>query len=413
MASTYSTSLRVELQTTGENRSTWGTKNNGTVNHLEDGIAGYDSIALSDGNYSLSTANGSDDEARMHMLNFTGTLTAVRTITIPSVSKSYILRNSTTGGYNLTISAGGTTATVTNGNWAHIWTDGTDCYASSPSTYDSANVAITGGSITGITDLAIADGGTAASTASAARSNLGAQAQDDILDDLSGLTQAADKLPYFSGATSMATTDITSFARTLLDDSSASTARSTLAALGTADVLDEDDMSSNSATQPPSQQSVKQFIMDVVYPVGSIFCSVSATNPGTYFGGTWVAYAAGRVLVGVGSNGESTWTEGETQGSETHTLTTGEMPSHTHGAGSYAADTDGSHNHSYYSANEAAGGGTKNTSVGVTNADNTHNTSSGGAHTHPVSGTSASAGSGSAHNNLQPSIGVYIWRRTV
>lgn len=52
------------------------------------------------------------------------------------------------------------------------------------------SVSITGGSITGITDLAVADGGTGASDAAGARSNLGAQAQNDLLDDISGLTIA-------------------------------------------------------------------------------------------------------------------------------------------------------------------------------------------------------------------------------
>lgn len=57
-------------------------------------------------------------------------------------------------------------------------------------TQASDSVSITGGSITGITDLAVADGGTGASDAAGARSNLGAQAQNDLLDDISGLTIA-------------------------------------------------------------------------------------------------------------------------------------------------------------------------------------------------------------------------------
>lgn len=83
-------------------------------------------------------------------------------------------------------------------------------------------------------DLPIAEGGTAASTAADARTNLGlaigtdVQAHGDILDDLSGLTQATDKLPYFDSATTAATTDLSSFGRSLIDDADAAAARTTL-----------------------------------------------------------------------------------------------------------------------------------------------------------------------------------------
>ena len=70
--------------------------------------------------------------------------------------------------------------------------------------------------------------------ATAARTTLGAQVQNDILDDLAGLTQATDKLPYFSSATAMATTDLTTAGRAILDDASASDQRTTLGlAIGT------------------------------------------------------------------------------------------------------------------------------------------------------------------------------------
>ena len=85
-----------------------------------------------------------------------------------------------------------------------------------------------------IRDSAVADGGTAATSASSARTNLGVaigsdvQAYNAILADLAGLTQATDKLPYFSSSSAAATTTLSSYGRSLIDDTSASAARTTL-----------------------------------------------------------------------------------------------------------------------------------------------------------------------------------------
>ena len=157
MASTYSTSLRIQLIGTGDQAGIWGTTTNtnlGTL--LEQAITGVRSIALSGTTYTLSNLNGLSDESRNAVLVFTGTLSANCTVTAPSVNKTYIVKNSTSGGYNVIMSSGGTTVSVAPGITSLMYCDGTNF--NSAITYDQSNVAITGGTINGVTIGAITPG---------------------------------------------------------------------------------------------------------------------------------------------------------------------------------------------------------------------------------------------------------------
>jgi hypothetical protein len=124
MPSSYSASLRVELQFTGENLNLWGDKLNAGLSRLDSAIAGWTAVALT-ADYTLTVANGSADEARSAMLKFTGT--GAFTVTIPSVSKQYTIWNACTGALTITTGAGATVVLQT-GDKRVVFSEGTAVY---------------------------------------------------------------------------------------------------------------------------------------------------------------------------------------------------------------------------------------------------------------------------------------------
>ncbi len=141
-------------------------------------------------------------------------------------------------------------------------------------------------------------------------------------------------------------------------------------------------------------------IFDLIYPVGSIYLSIKNINPGNLFGGTWVGWGQGRVPVGVASSGTFNYSE-KTGGSETHTLTTSQMPSHEgHIPGSsYCWGNAGEDTYfaNLYSNAFSQYGRDR---PWVLRAGN------------EVCLRSNYIGGGNAHNNLQPYITCYMWKRT-
>ena len=117
MASTY-TPLGVELQATGENAGTWGTKTNTNLQIIEQISGGFTQQAVSDsGDTTLSVTDGGTGATLSHrMIEFTGSLTSGRNVTIPlDVQTFYFLKNSTSGSQNVTfkyVSGSGDTVAV-------------------------------------------------------------------------------------------------------------------------------------------------------------------------------------------------------------------------------------------------------------------------------------------------------------
>ena len=175
------------------------------------------------------------------------------------------------------------------------------------------------------------------------------------------------------------------------------------------------------------QRSVKD-IIDIIYPVGSVYTTTGTQNPNQMWAGTtWERYAAGRVLMGAGTyieNGVTyTYTNGATGGEVKHPLTVDEMPSHSH---SFAFGTTNiSFSFSIRSQSKDAANVLAGTNTTVARRE--HNSgyavepsSAGSWYRDELSfnknitptGTMGSTGGNGLHENRQPYTVVNFWRRT-
>lgn len=188
--STYSPSLRIELITTGDQAGTWGVTTNTNLGTLiESAVAGYVSVSITSANQALTALNGVADESRNMSIALTTTTTAAFNVYAPPAEKTYVLYNAslyTATIYNSTVlgntTAAGAGVAIPAGRTVTVWSDGTN-FAFQNNHLSSLTLA---------TDLAVTEGGTGASTASGARTNLGAAASgaNSDITSLSGLTTA-------------------------------------------------------------------------------------------------------------------------------------------------------------------------------------------------------------------------------
>ena len=149
-----------------------------------------------------------------------------------------------------------------------------------------------------------------------------------------------------------------------------------------------------------TQLSTTAFViaaLATIYPIGSIYSSTVATNPNTLFGfGTWVAYGAGRVLIG--QSGAGLYVAGNTGGSADAVVV-----SHTH----TATVTDPGHTHVLPVATGDAIGGS-----GATTAYRGTGTSTTNSRVTGITVANSTTGSSATNANLQPYVVVYMWNRT-
>ena len=164
-------------------------------------------------------------------------------------------------------------------------------------------------------------------------------------------------------------------------------------------------------------------LLDAIYPVGSIYMSVNSTNPSTLFGGTWEQFAQGRVLLGIGSNGETNYTTAEQTGGSENSVA-----SHTHTQQEHN-HTQQDHKHTLLSNTEknanANGFGANNNVYGISgvwqdsapayqyyNVDNAGHSyvTNKRAINNPT--TAVNNYTGEVGGNRMPFITCYIWKRT-
>ena len=131
MASTYTTSLKIQQIGNGEQSGVWGSTTNTNWTLMEQAVAGVRTITMSNANYTLTDLNGVLDEARNAVLVVNGTNSGVYQVIDPLVTKTYIVSNQTTGGYSITIGgASGSVITILNGLTTLVYCDGTNFYSS-------------------------------------------------------------------------------------------------------------------------------------------------------------------------------------------------------------------------------------------------------------------------------------------
>lgn len=164
----------------------------------------------------------------------------------------------------------------------------------------------------------------------------------------------------------------------------------------------------------------KTSILNLVYPVGSIYMSANNVSPQTFLGGTWVEWGAGRVPVGVSSSDTDFNTAEKTGGEKTHRLSVDEMPWHDHSGTNSTVETVTIHTRPTGGALHYLGINTYTVKYDVNEQTQEYIVAPAGGQTLDVeNGTVINSqygvcpnGLGVAHNNLQPYITCYMWKRT-
>jgi len=400
MASTY-TPAGIELIADGEQSTTWGDTTNTNWELMEEMVAGIVSVSLSSTTYTLTTTDGAASNGRHAVIVFTGSPGGTCTVTVSpnDMQKVYFIVNNSDQTVTMTQGSGGDVS-VAASKTKVVYCDGAGSgaeVADISNGFDATTLADLGITATAA-ELNIMDG----VTSTTAELNIldGVTSTTAELNILDGVTATTAELNYVDGVTSNIQTQL---------NAKAPLASPALTGTPTAPTA----LTGTDTTQLATTEFVQQEIdaipavdLSSVYPVGSVYINASvSTNPATLLGfGTWTAFGAGRVLVGLDAGDSSFDTLGETGGSKDAVVV-----SHTHTG---TTDSGGSHSHVITNARKGGGGpsGISHLTVFDNNGGTELTTDTEAAHTHSF--TTGSSGSSGTNANLQPYITVYMWKRT-
>ena len=241
----------------------------------------------------------------------------------------------------------------------------------------------------------------AKASAAAAAASAKAASESEAASDAAAAKKSADAAAASAAAAASGATSATGSAATA--SASAATATQKATAAGTSETnakISENSAAASATAAGNSASTASQKataaansaaaaaqtaanILNKVYPVGSIYLSVSSTSPQTLFGGTWERIKD-RFLLAAGS----TYTAGATGGEATHELTVSELPKHTHRIMMGNAEGTAQRVMRYIDTGSAWWSGSGNDKL------------------------SEEIGGDAAHNNMPPYLAVYIWKRT-
>jgi hypothetical protein len=135
MVSSYTDNLRLTLQGTGDNPNTWGEILNTVITLVGEAIAGVEDVTITgSSDVTLTTTNGTPDQARNATLVLKGTLGANINLILPAVEKQYFIRGAWSGAYTVTakISGSSTSLVINSGDKKVVYTDGVDIFEMVP-----------------------------------------------------------------------------------------------------------------------------------------------------------------------------------------------------------------------------------------------------------------------------------------
>lgn len=410
MADTYSSNIRVVLQQPGGNNNSWGTILNTNLDTIDAKFGDTTAISTTGGTTTLT-----ETQEVVGTIEVTGALLSNATIVFSGRGGYWIVSNGTSGSFSLTCKVSGQTGvTIEQGGCALVYCNGTDIKNGNPPASAVAEVTVasaTTADVLGTNSEFVAISGTTTVT------SFGTGATRKRFCRATGaftITHNATSLICPGGA------DITTAAGdtfVLVADASSNVrivsyqrAASPPTFIPAGVVVDYGGTTAPSFWLLCYGQAVSRTTYAALFTaIGETFgsgngvttfnlpdCRGRASVGKDDMGGTSANRLTG--LSG-GVNGD---TLGATGGSESHALATAELATHTHSAGTLSAASNGDHAHTWGSSNplDAGSGGSSSAASG----SSAYSTSTTGAHTHTITGSTASAGSGTAHNNVQPSI---------